>query len=760
MAEDGLKEKLLIRRKHQPSNETSSNSSDHHKPSISRVQLSLKQVAILLAAYLALGTICFYIIRDQISGTKTNGIIDSMYFCVVTMTTLGYGDLVPHSNLSKVMACVFVFMGMGLGGFALSKAADYIVEKEEILFVKAIHIRDQTVCDPHEILNEAERYKVKYKLYAILTLIVLLVIVGTTFLTVVEKLSLFDAFYCVCSTITTLGYGDKSFSSGGGRLFAVFWIITSTISLAQLFAYLVELWTETRQRKLMDWVLHRKLTIQDIEKADLDNDNSVSPAEYIVYKLKEMGLVSEQLIMNVLEGFKDQDVDHSGTLTANDISDSQWKRATRVCGNSKALFHKSKDSRSIHTCMAEDGVKDAVVTRRKHQLKGVIPFKGTNYHKPKHENDHQPPPSISQIDVRLNQVAILLGVYLAVGTICFFLVRDQINGKKTNGVLDAMYFSVVTMTTVGYGDLVPDTNFAKLLACIYVFMGMALGGFALSKAADYIVEKEVMMFVKAINVRETYGPNQILNNDEGEETNKVKYRFFIGLALIVFLVNLGIVFLILAEDMSIVDAFYCVCSTITTLGYGDKSFLSKRGRVFAVFWILTSTILLARLFVYLVELWTENRQKQLVDWVLHRKLTIQDIENADLDNDKSVSPAEYVVYKLKEMGLVSDQLIMSVMEGFKNLDLDNSGTLTANDLSTGSISRSRSMVAGVRAFHSHSDMDLHLVLRSTLGNKWKRVDRTAGVGGIHPLASALAWALVGVVVVVLVVVVVVVVELV
>ena len=42
-----------------------------------------------------------------------------------------------------------------------------------------------------------------------------------------------------------------------------------------------------------------------------------SPAEYIVYKLKEMGLVSEQLIMNVLEGFKNQDVDHSGTLTAN-----------------------------------------------------------------------------------------------------------------------------------------------------------------------------------------------------------------------------------------------------------------------------------------------------------------------------------------------------------------------------------------------------------------------------------------------------------
>lgn len=145
----------------------------------------------MLAAYLALGTICFYLIRDEISGTKTNEILDSMYFCVVTMTTLGYGDLVPHSNLAKVMSCVFVFMGMGLGGFALSKAADYIVEKEEILFVKAMHIRE-TTCGPHEILNEAERYKVKYKLFSIITLIFFLVIVGTTLLTVVEKLSLLE----------------------------------------------------------------------------------------------------------------------------------------------------------------------------------------------------------------------------------------------------------------------------------------------------------------------------------------------------------------------------------------------------------------------------------------------------------------------------------------------------------------------------------------------------------------------------------------
>ncbi|KAI8008637.1 Transport inhibitor response 1-like protein [Camellia lanceoleosa] len=44
------------------------------------------------------------------------------------------------------------------------------------------------------------------------------------------------------------------------------------------------------------------------------------------------------------------------------------------------------------------------------------------------------------------------------------------------------------------------------------------------------------------------------------------------------------------------------------------------------------------------------------------------------------SAAEFIVYKLKEMGTISEEDISVVMEGFKNLDVDQSGTLTAADL--------------------------------------------------------------------------------
>lgn len=236
-------------------------------------KLNFNRVLLFLAAYVGIGALCFFFVRDQINGKKTNGILDAFYFCVVTMTTVGYGDLVPDSNVAKFLACILVFTGMALVGFILSKAADYILEKQEILLVKALHMRQKY--DQADILKEVEAYRIEYKFLIALSLLLLLMIIGTTFLNQIEGLNLMDAFYCVCATITTLGYGDKSFSTKGGRLFASLWILISTLCLAQALYYLAELYTERRRRSLIKWVLTRKLTIADLEAADLDHDRAV-----------------------------------------------------------------------------------------------------------------------------------------------------------------------------------------------------------------------------------------------------------------------------------------------------------------------------------------------------------------------------------------------------------------------------------------------------------------------------------------------------
>lgn len=90
-----------------------------------------------LAIYLGIGTICFYAVKSQIKGMKNDGILDSVYFCVVTMTAIGHGDLMPNSVLSKLLVCAFVLTGVALFALlVLTKAVDYLFNKHAVLIVK------------------------------------------------------------------------------------------------------------------------------------------------------------------------------------------------------------------------------------------------------------------------------------------------------------------------------------------------------------------------------------------------------------------------------------------------------------------------------------------------------------------------------------------------------------------------------------------------------------------------------------------------
>lgn len=234
---------------------------------------SFRRVALVLIIYLGIGTLCFYLVRNQVRGEKTSGIVDAIYFTIVTMTTVGYGDLVPNSSSAKLLACAFVFTGMALVGLILSSAADYLVDKQENMLFRALHSRQNAgYCD---ITKEFDDNKTRNKCIMVFLFLLFFIISGTAFLVTLEKLDFIDAFYCVCSTITTLGYGDKSFSTKWGRIFAIFWILISTITLAQFFLYIAELNSERRQKSLAKWVLSKKVTCIDLEIADLDDDGVV-----------------------------------------------------------------------------------------------------------------------------------------------------------------------------------------------------------------------------------------------------------------------------------------------------------------------------------------------------------------------------------------------------------------------------------------------------------------------------------------------------
>lgn len=61
----------------------------------------------------------------------------------------------------------------------------------------------------------------------------------------------------------------------------------------------------------------------------------------------------------------------------------------------------------------------------------------------------------------------LTAIIIALGTIFY----SQVEGWR---VLDSLYFTVITLTTVGYGDFSPQTDAGKLFTIIYLFVGLGL----------------------------------------------------------------------------------------------------------------------------------------------------------------------------------------------------------------------------------------------------------------------------------------------
>lgn len=83
---------------------------------------------------------------------------------------------------------------------------------------------------------------------------------------------------------------------------------------------------------------------------------------------------------------------------------------------------------------------------------------------------------------RLRVFILLLFIIIIVGTFGFMFIESL-------SLADALYFSIVTITTVGYGDIHPATQVGKILAVVLIITGVGTFLGVVANATEILLSK-------------------------------------------------------------------------------------------------------------------------------------------------------------------------------------------------------------------------------------------------------------------------------
>jgi voltage-gated potassium channel len=77
----------------------------------------------------------------------------------------------------------------------------------------------------------------------------------------------------------------------------------------------------------------------------------------------------------------------------------------------------------------------------------------------------------------MNKIFYLLvaaGIVIITGTVIMYNLEKGAENSQMTTLLDALWWCVATVTTVGYGDVVPVTSLGRIVALVYMFFGIIL----------------------------------------------------------------------------------------------------------------------------------------------------------------------------------------------------------------------------------------------------------------------------------------------
>mmetsp|Transcript_12195 Transcript_12195/g.26381 ORF Transcript_12195/g.26381 Transcript_12195/m.26381 type:complete len:379 (+) Transcript_12195:195-1331(+) len=279
-----------------------------------------------IVLYLCLAILAFSVVFESWS------IVDSLYYAVVTFTTIGYGDLSPTTTAGKSFAIAFSLFGVAIVGVALGIVGEMVVDyqkeaaeklkqggKKRIMAMLKKNERDNYFDQDDSDKKDSAVWGdligiIKSDGWLVMTVVVCSVGIGYY-----ENWPLIDSLYYCAITTTTVGYGDLTPSEEGTRLFSILFLPFAVVVLAKVLGGVAGVYLDSQARKMEREFLRRELTLRDLAVMDENCDGSVQMGEFLSFMLVAMQKVSEEDVQELKDLFHHLDADGGGTLQKEDL---------------------------------------------------------------------------------------------------------------------------------------------------------------------------------------------------------------------------------------------------------------------------------------------------------------------------------------------------------------------------------------------------------------------------------------------------------
>uniref|UniRef100_A0A7S4RG15 EF-hand domain-containing protein n=1 Tax=Ditylum brightwellii TaxID=49249 RepID=A0A7S4RG15_9STRA len=292
-------------------------------------------------------------------------------------------------------------------------------------------------------------------------------------------------------------------------------------------------------------------------------------------------------------------------------------------------------------------------------------------------------------------------IYLVIGVTVFSY------GIEHWSIIDSLYFTVVTFTTVGYGDIWDPTIYGQLFVTFFTLFGVSILGIALGILGERVVNAQEAALESVKQTQQKAAMDAFTKEDDGplgesehslastmSEIDVPERSYFYKsceLSFSIFMIfvrMIPVIMFILAIAFIIgyyegwhpvTSIYYCVV-TATTVGYGDIAPETQEMRLLAVFFLPCAVAVFGQLLGNIAQEYMDAQSKENEQRFLQQELTLSDLKAMDADGDGDVDMAEFLSFMLVAMQKVDKESVDEIKALFNKLDVDNSGTLSKDDL--------------------------------------------------------------------------------